>query len=303
MNNHKIFVPPVKIQGKKTKLVSFILKNLPADEFDVWVEPFMGSGVVGFNVQPKKAVFADSNPHIINFYNAIKTRKITPQIAQEFLQEQGALLSEKGQDYFNEVRQNFNTEHQSLDFLFLNRSCFNGMIRFNRKFQFNVPYGHKPERFAQSYITKITNQIKQVQFFIKNNDWTFVCQDFKTTLSNLPANSLVYCDPPYIGRHVDYYDSWDEQNETDLEKILQASKAKFIVSTWHSNKYRTNIYLQTLWSKYNLETIQHFYHLGGKEENRNSVTEALILNYSPPNKFINTMKKQTNEQLVLFKIG
>jgi DNA adenine methylase len=301
MSNAKIFVPPVKIQGKKTKLVSFILENLPADSFDVWVEPFMGSGVVGFNVQPKKAIFADSNPHIINFYNAIKNGDITPQIAKEFLQKQGVLLSQKGQEYFNEVRQNFNREHRSLDFLFLNRSCFNGMIRFNRKFQFNVPYGHKPERFAQAYITKIVNQIKQVQFFIENNDYTFVCQDFKTTLSNLPANSLIYCDPPYIGRHVDYYDSWNEENETDLEKLLRISEAKFIVSTWHSNKYRTNLYLQTLWANYNLETTEHFYHLGGKEENRNAVMEALILNYSPSfNKFENAFGKSANEQLVLF---
>jgi DNA adenine methylase len=301
MSNAKIFVPPVKIQGKKTKLVSFILENLPADSFDVWVEPFMGSGVVGFNAQPKKAIFADSNPHIINFYNAIKNGDITPQIAKEFLQKQGVLLSQKGQEYFNEVRQNFNREHRSLDFLFLNRSCFNGMIRFNRKFQFNVPYGHKPERFAQAYITKIVNQIKQVQFFIENNDYTFVCQDFKTTLSNLPANSLIYCDPPYIGRHVDYYDSWNEENETDLEKLLRISEAKFIVSTWHSNKYRTNLYLQTLWANYNLETTEHFYHLGGKEENRNAVMEALILNYSPSfNKFENAFGKSANEQLVLF---
>ena len=69
-NNDKIFVPPIKIQGKKTKLVSFILENLPEDAFEVWIEPFMGSGVVGFNAQPRKAIFADSNPHIINFYSA-----------------------------------------------------------------------------------------------------------------------------------------------------------------------------------------------------------------------------------------
>ena len=153
------------------------------------------------------------------------------------------------------------------------------MIRFNRKFEFNVPYGHKPERFAQAYVTKITNQIKHAQSLSQNNDWTFVCQDFKTTLSNLSAENLVYCDPPYIGRHVDYYDSWDEQNELDLEKIIQNTDAKFMVSTWHSNRYRSNEYLQNLWKNYNLVTTEHFYHLGGKEENRNAVTEALILNF------------------------
>lgn len=278
MSKETIYVPPIKIQGKKTQLVDFILENLP-NEFDTWVEPFMGSGVVGFNVKPPKAIFADSNPHIINFYNAIKNKEINHLIVKQFLQEQGKILAEKGQDYYNEVRERFNTAHQPLDFLFLNRSCFNGMIRFNRKLEFNVPYGHKPERFAQAYVTKITNQVKQIAFLIENNEWDFICQDFKETIKLAKKNDLIYCDPPYIGRHVDYYDSWDEQNELDLEKSLQNCGAKFMVSTWHSNQYRKNIYLESLWKSYNIITTSHFYHLGGKEENRNAVTEALILNY------------------------
>jgi DNA adenine methylase len=279
INEEKILVPPIKIQGKKTKLLPFILENLPQGGFDTWIEPFMGSGVVGFNVKPKKAIFADSNPHIINFYQAVQNQTITPIIAKLFLQEQGAKLAEKGQEYYNEVRQRFNEKHEPLDFLFLNRSCFNGMIRFNRNLKFNVPYGHKPERFAQAYVTKITNQIKHTQALMQENDWTFVCQDFKMTLSNLPQNALVYCDPPYIGRHVDYYDSWDENEEFMLAELLAQSDAQFMISTWHSNRYRSNTYLDSLWKKYNIVTTEHFYHLGAKEENRNAITEALILNY------------------------
>ncbi len=297
----KIFVPPIKIQGKKTKLLPFILSNLPEKKFDTWVEPFMGSGVVGFNVAPKKAIFSDSNPHIINFYNAIKCGEVTPVVVKQFLQEQGVLLAEQGQAYYNEVRKRFNEKHEPLDFLFLNRSCFNGMIRFNRNFGFNVPYGHKPERFAQAYITKIFNQVKKAQTLIAENDWVFLCQDFKDTLSNLPENSLIYCDPPYIGRHVDYYDSWDEQNELALEKHLRQANAMFMLSSWHSNSYRTNNYLQTLWADYKLVTTQHFYHLGAKEENRNAVTEALILNYIPALKQLPSNEPFTeNKQLILF---
>lgn len=278
MNKETTYVSPIKIQGKKTQLVNFILEYLP-DEYDAWIEPFMGSGVVGFNVMPKKAIFADSNPHIINFYNAIKNKEITHLIVKQFLQEQGKILAEKGQSFYNEVRERFNTTHQPLDFLFLNRSCFNGMIRFNRKFEFNVPYGHKPERFAQAYITKITNQVKHIAFLIANNDWAFTCQDFKYTIKLAKTNDLVYCDPPYIGRHVDYYDSWYEQNELDLESTLRTCGAKFMLSTWHSTQYRSNAYLDSLWKNYNIVTTSHFYHLGAKEENRNAVTEALILNY------------------------
>jgi DNA adenine methylase len=174
------------------------------------------------------------------------------------------------------------------------------MIRFNRKLEFNVPYGHKPERFAQAYITKIINQIKQVQFFIQNNDWSFVCQDFKTTIQNAQANDLIYCDPPYIGRHVDYYDSWDEANEFELEKKLNTSQAKFIVSTWHSNQYRSNEYLKKVWPNYHQITTSHFYHLGAKEENRNAITEALIINYLINQGKKDVMQITESEQLSLF---
>jgi DNA adenine methylase len=295
----KIIVPPIKIQGKKTKLVSWIKQNIIQEESDLYIEPFLGSGVVGFNIAPPKALFSDSNPHIINFYNAVKEGSINPAITKDFLEKQGKLLSEQGQTYFNYVRSRFNEEHQPLDFLFLNRSCFNGMIRFNRHFKFNVPYGHKPERFAQAYITKICNQIKHVDLLIRLNNWNFVCQDFKTTLQHAKQGDFVYCDPPYIGRHVDYFDSWTEEDEIDLNKLLNQSGSHFMVSTWHSNKYRTNAYINTLWQKCNSVTKTHFYHVGAKEENRNEVLEALILNYEP-NEVIEEIAKLEYTQLAMF---
>jgi DNA adenine methylase len=292
----KIYVPPIKIQGKKTQLVPFIRENLP-EKFDRWIEPFTGSGVVGFNVQPRKAVFADNNPHIINFYNHIKAKKITPNIAREFLQHEGAHLAEKGAEHYAAVRERFNAQHAPLDFLFLNRSCFNGMIRFNKKFGFNVPYGHKPNRFAPAYVTKIVNQIKQVAAFIETNDWQFICQDFKQTLADTRETDLIYCDPPYIGRHVDYFDSWTLADELELEKQMRCSKTLFIVSTWFANRYRANQHLAEVWKNYNVVTTEHFYHFGGKGENRNAITEALILNYSPQDV---TVADKAVKQMALF---
>ena len=295
----KILVSPIKIQGKKTKLVPWIKQNIIETDYNRYIEPFLGSGVVGFNIAPKNALFADSNPHIIDFYNAVKNESINPAIAKDFLEKQGKILSEHGQTYFNEVRTRFNEAHEPLDFLFLNRSCFNGMIRFNRSLKFNVPYGHKPERFAQAYITKICNQIKHVELLIKLNNWEFQCQDFRTTLAQAQKNDFVYCDPPYIGRHVDYYDSWTEEDELDLNALLNASESHFMVSTWHSNKYRTNKYLNTVWQNYNKVTMSHFYHLGAKEANRNEMLEALILNYDI-NPIIAKIPKIINTQLQIF---
>ena len=140
----KVMVPPIKCQGIKTKLIPLI-KRLVDWSFDgTWIEPFMGSGVVGFNLMPHNALFADSNPHLINFYRMIAAGTLDSLQVRRYLECEGKILSERGQDYYYEVRQRFNRDHDPLDFLFLNRSCFNGLIRFNRRSGFNVSFCQKP---------------------------------------------------------------------------------------------------------------------------------------------------------------
>ena len=277
----KIIVPPIKCQGIKTKLVPIIRQIVQYDKNGKWIEPFMGSGVVGFNIKPENAVFADSNPHLINFYNAISNGEIDSFGIRKFLENEGQKLSTSGKDYYYEVRERFNKNNSPSDFLFLNRSCFNGVMRFNRKGGFNVPFGHKTERFSKAYVTKIVNQIKHVSLLSREMNWRFVCQDFHQTLSNLSENDFVYCDPPYLGRHVDYYDSWNENMENELFALLDRVPCKFILSTWHSNRYRKNPFINMLWSKFNILTKEHFYHVGAKEDNRNAMIEALVMNFEP----------------------
>ena len=153
---------PIKCQGIKTKLVPWIKAIIPADFDGRWIEPFMGSGVVVFNVRPRKALLADSNPHLINFYQAVAKGEITAAVTRRFLEREGEeLLRSKGEYYYS-VRERFNRHGNPLDFLFLNRAGFNGMIRFNQCGEFNVPFCRKPNRFAQAYITKICNQVQAV---------------------------------------------------------------------------------------------------------------------------------------------
>lgn len=271
-------VPPIKSQGIKTKLIDWIQSSTENQEYERWVEPFMGTGVVGFSIRPKKALMCDSNPHLIKFYNGIKAGEITSAKVKYFLSEEGQKLLDSNGEYYYEVRNRFNEKGESLDFLFLSRSCFNGMMRFNRKGGFNVPFCKKPNRFAQALVTKISNQVKKVSKVIELGDFTFKHQDFKETLKELRESDLVYSDPPYIGRHVDYFDSWSEEEELLLNKGLIDSKAKYVLSTWLSNKYRTNDYIFSIWNNSFISTKEHFYHVGGKEQNRNSVNEALISN-------------------------
>lgn len=277
-----IQIPPIKCQGIKSKLVPWIQETIRWNEQGRWIEPFLGSGVVGFNIAPQRAMFCDSNPHIIAFYAAINTGTITPGMAREFLVAEGKKLSHHGEAYYYEVRDRFNATHEPLDFLFLNRSCFNGVIRFNRHGGFNVPFGHKPERFARAYITKIVNQLEFIYKKVQLSQWTFLCQDFRVTLSaDLTENNFVYCDPPYAGRHVDYFNGWRAQDEQDLYRLLKTCPARFILSTWHHNHYRQNPYIETLWSEFHILTREHFYHVGAKEDNRNPMVEALVTNFPP----------------------
>lgn len=274
-------VPPLKCQGIKTKLVGEIGALAQTRNFERWVEPFCGSCVVALNVQPKKALLSDSNVHIIRLYQEIQRGSLTAVLAKSYLAEEGEKLRTEGEPYYYKVRERFNARPTSLDFLFLNRSCFNGVMRFNRSGKFNVPYGHKPGRFAQAYVTKITNQIRRISEVISSCDWTFASMDFRETLASARPGDLIYADPPYAGRHVDYYNSWSDADEVELANVLKQLPCYFVLSTWHSNEFRKNALIDQNWneSRFHLLMRQHFYHVGSTEDLRHSMTEALITNF------------------------
>ena len=95
----KVYVPPIKIQGIKTKLVKLISESVCLEEGGVWFEPFMGSGVVGLNLAPRCDVFADINPYVINLYNAIKKGEINSYIVREYLEREG-IYAKWNEEYY-----------------------------------------------------------------------------------------------------------------------------------------------------------------------------------------------------------
>lgn len=274
-------VPPVKCQGIKTKLVSTIQQIAATRDFSTWIEPFCGSCVVALNVQPQRALLCDTNLHIIGLYQHIQRGKITPALTSAFLTDEGEKLKSKGEPYYYEVRERFNASPTPLDFLFLNRSCFNGVIRFNRKGQFNVPYCHKPQRFAQAYVTKITNQVRHISQVLRTVDWTFQVCDFRESIAKATPGDFVYADPPYAGRHVDYFNSWSDEDEAALASNLGSLPCDFLLSTWHSNEFRRNAAIDLVWNRpdFHLLKREHFYHVGSSEDLRHPMIEALISNF------------------------
>lgn len=276
----KVLIPPIKSQGIKTKLVPWIAEYVSDDFNGTWIEPFMGTGVVAFNLAPKKALLCDTNPHLIRFYQAIADKQITAAVVRDYLNLEGTLLLERGEEHYYAVRNRFNQTANPLDFLFLNRSGFNGMIRFNKKGEFNIPFCRKPNRFAQAYVTKIVNQVDVVAKILAAKEFHFVCQNFEQTIREAKHGDIIYCDPPYIDRHADYFNAWTEHDEHCLHKLLTSSPAQFILSTWHHNDYRSNEYIGNLWQQFIIRSREHFYHVGAKEKNRNPMVEAIVSNFS-----------------------
>jgi len=279
----RVIVPPIKSQGIKTKLVPWILDIAPKVN-GKWIEPFLGTGVVALNSRFKKAVLNDTNPHIINFYKGIQQNIITAPLMKQYLELEGELLRKadnSGYEHYLKVRTRFNSgEFSPYDFIFLSRAGFNGMMRFGSKGNWNIPFCKKPDRFAQAYITKITNQVLSVSQIIQPEpDWVFHNKSFADIIPIATEDDIIYCDPPYYGRHIDYYNGWSERDEELLFNLLSVTKSKFILSTWHHNDWRENEMVNKYWNKFNIVTKDHFYHNGGNIENRRTIVEALICNF------------------------
>ena len=269
--------PPIKIQGIKTKALPYIRQNIYWNGKGRWIEPFLGSAVVLLNIEPDKAVVGDSNPHIINLYKSIQDGTLNHDSVRHHLEREGDRLSRLGEDCYYEIRNRFNENSDPHDFLFLNRSCFNGLMRFNKSGGFNTPFCRKPERFGSAYITKICNQVRWASEKIKGKNWEFICSDWSELLSNINPNDFVYVDPPYAGRYTDYFNSWGEDDAFELEETLKSLPCRFLYSMWSENKYRRNDRLYDRFSDYEIKTFSHFYHLGSSEDLRNPIIEALVV--------------------------
>ena len=272
--------PPIKMQGIKTKIVPLIARSIGWPGDGRWIEPFLGSGAVALNIAPPRAILSDANKHIISLYRGIQKGVIDGEGVRAWLQREGAELRRKGEDRYYEIRNRFNEEGNPLDFIFLSRSCFNGMMRFNRRGRFNVPFCRKPERFRPALVTRIVNQIEWARSAMSGKDWQFVEQDWRTAIAEARSGDMIYCDPPYIGRHTDYYNDFTRGEADELAAALIGSPAGFAMSMWLENEYRRNDYVDRWFAEFPRGAMSHFYHVGPTENLRNAMTEAVILSKS-----------------------
>jgi len=193
----------LKWAGGKRWLVPNLAKLWQRHSSRRYVEPFCGGLAVPLGLQPASAYLNDVNAHLINFYRAIQ-RGLLITIVMKNDEE----LYYRHRDRFNELvslGEAEGTEAAQL-FYYLNRTCFNGLCRFNRDGQFNVPFGrHSAITYARDFA--------QISPLLRN--WTFTCGDLDSV--KVASGDFVYADPPYDVEFTSYSAggfTWDDQLRT-----------------------------------------------------------------------------------------
>ena len=101
--------------------------------------------------------------------------------------------------------------------------------------------------------------------------------DWRETLSFAEENDFVYLDPPYIGRHTDYFNNWTEKDAIELSEYSRKLQCGYALSMWLENKYRKNDHIENHWNNLEIKSFAHFYHVGSKESLRNEMQEGLAI--------------------------
>ena len=185
--------PFLKWAGGKTQLLPALLKNIPA-QFGTYIEPFVGGGALFFELQPAKAILADSNPELINCYIVVRDNVedlITVLSAYPYSEE-----------FYYKLRAEVpgNVVMRAARIIYLNRTCYNGLYRVNKRGKFNVPFG--------SYKNPVicdAERLRAASFALRNAE--LFCADYQETLRNFAKpGDFIYIDPPYhpVSKYSDF---------------------------------------------------------------------------------------------------
>ncbi len=297
-NNNNEARPFVKWVGGKTQLLGEIAVSLPADfakrEDVCYVEPFVGGGAVLFWILQEfpnitHAVINDINPELICTYRVIKSNveKLVSRL-HDIRQEYLALNTEDRKSYFLEKRASFNTKNNTeveaaALFIFLNRTCFNGLYRVNSKGEFNVPHG----KYANPRICDAEN-LRAVSKVLQRVE--ILCGDFAQTIDYATNNSLFYFDPPYRPlSETSSFTSYSSNGFDDTEQIrlgdfcemISRRKSLFVAS----NSDPTNVdpaedFFDKLYLNFKIRRVSASRMINSVGTGRGKLNEVMISNCS-----------------------
>ena len=245
MKNNKLFLKsPIKWAGGKSKLMNKIQEVYNNDFFwnsekYTYIELFGGGGsswlFVLQNYRPKRVIVNDINPNVINLWRCIQNYPIALCGELESIVSNYLHFDWDGRkEFFLDLRKSFNEKKDLLtgintdvrmaaEFLFLNKTCFNGLWRTNSKGEFNTPFGkpinldREPNIYDKNNIILLSEWIKGVEF---------ICRDYKDVIGDdVAGDVLVYMDPPYRGTWTDYSkESFGEQEQIELSHFMKDLK-------------------------------------------------------------------------------
>ncbi len=289
--------PFVKWVGGKGQLISELEKMLPDGSNKVltkYCEPMVGGGALFFNILSKydfeQLYISDINAELINAYQMIK---INVDSLIKKLQEMQMLfcpMDENGRKfYYYSIRDKFNNTQlceataieKAAYFIFLNKTCFNGLYRVNRKGQFNVPMGayKNPMICDEENLRNISNALQNV---------TIVCGDYSLSKQFIDNDTFVYLDPPYrplseTSAFTAYNsETFDDNEQFRLAKFINeinASGAKVVLSNSDpKNVNPEDTFFDELYKKYRIKRISATRMINSKADKRGKINELLICN-------------------------
>lgn len=259
--------PFLKWPGGKRWFVEEFSHLLP-NRFNRYFEPFLGSGSVFFHLQPRSALLADSNPSLIATYRGIKSdwRRLTRTLARHHRNHCDR--------YYYQVRklEPDDLVVQASRMIYLNRTCFNGIFRTNRKGQFNVPRGDRNE------VLRDTDDFEGVARLLAGAEIRL--SDFESIIDESRRGDFVFADPPYTVRHnlngfVRYNEtlfSWRDQERLARSLIRARRRGVQIVCTNADHKSIRALYAQG----FHLKAVNRFSAISARTESRKEFTELLI---------------------------
>lgn len=311
--------PFIKWVGGKGQLIEQLEAQLPAD-FGNWknvtyIEPFVGGGAMLFHMLQqypniKHAVINDINQELITCYKTV--RDYPNQLIESLNNIENTYLNlqtiDERKQFFMSVRDQYNDKNpdpveNTTKFIFLNKTCFNGLYRVNKKGFFNVPFGKytNPTICDPDTIRKDSELLQQVEI---------LTGDFEDTFTYAHGKTLFYFDPPYrplsdTSSFNDYTkESFNDNAQIRLkeycDKINSAGFNFMLSNSDCKNKNEDDNFFDTLYSAYQIERVWASRSVNSNPNKRGKLTEILVHNYKETK---GNMQKNALETLFLQKIG
>ncbi|MDH5721030.1 MAG: DNA adenine methylase [Spirochaetia bacterium] len=262
--------PFLKWAGGKRQLLSEIINSLPED-FNYYFEPFLGGGAVFFALGAKKNILADSNEDLINVYKVVQNN------VENLIHELKKHKNEK--EYYYEIRDlkpgDLSYIERASRFIFLNKTCYNGLYRVNSRGIFNVPFGSykNPQICDNENLRASAVKLQNVEI---------LCAQYDETVRAAKKNDFVYFDPPYepvsaSSNFVQYekngFTRKDQIRLHETFSMLTKNGVKCMLSNSSAP------FIKKLYKEYNIKKVQAARFINSAAEKRGKIEELLITNY------------------------